>query len=297
MNKLALVVVIVAAISGIGYIASQPSIDSSPGVSSDQSPSTTSSAQVASIPDLDLRTHPSEGPADGLRAPVAEIQIDSVPPGAAVVCVPPENKTVEATRPDQVLGKTPLVIARAACPAARVWVRMDVHELTAALAGLPGLQSWVATFQSRLYFGGGLGSDDYFRFDSQVSQSVKSASDTLIAIGPVYALDGQTQRLCALFIPHGLSRSALFPLMPPPGTFPRLAGTWPEILHTHYHLTAEQANTGLEMLTRCGKYEATVADPFVENSGRLLSFTETADGMVSIVTSEIRLFTGLNDNP
>src|ERR1022692_85116 len=64
-----------------------------------------------------------------------------------------------------------------------------------------------------------------------------------------------------------LKREAFYQLMPPPGTFPRLKGTWPQDLRSRYHLSDAPADTALECLTRCGKYEVTVSDPFTKDTG------------------------------
>src|ERR1022692_2127627 len=107
----------------------------------------------------------------------------------------------------------------------------------------------------------------YFSFDTPVSRSLESGDGALDSIGPVYDLSSRASpsRICALFIPRGVKREAFYQLMPPPGTFPRLKGTWPQDLRSRYHLSDAQADTALECLTRCGKYEVTVSDPFTKD--------------------------------
>jgi len=236
-------------------------------------------------------------PPERIRATPDDIEVDSVPAGAAVVCLPPEGQQSGGAKEAE-LGVTPLTTPRAACGSGRLLVRIEVKDLPARIEEQPALREWAARFRSEQYFDSTPGSDRFFNFETAVSESAQSVGGGLVSIGPVYNLNEWTSgRICVLFIPRGVTREAFYPLMPPPGTFPRLRGDWPDLLQSRYRLSAEQAETALECLTRCGKYEATVADPFRKDSGRMLSFTATRDGLVSISSGEIRLMPGWNDNP
>jgi hypothetical protein len=122
----------------------------------------------------------------------------------------------------------------------------------------------------------------------------------LISIGPVYDFADTVpdSRICTLFLPRGIKREAFFPLMPPAGTYPALAGTWPEQLRNHYRLTVAQAACAMACMTRCGKYEVTVPDPYNKDEGKEFDFTIQLDGSISIMNMTLsRLIPGLNDKP
>lgn len=199
------------------------------------------------------------------------------------------------------LGKTPLVVNPSECPGMRFSVMMNMDYFLKQIEPLQALKDWAASFKSGRYYDNrpGVAPKHYFSFDTPVSRSLESGDGALDSIGPVYDLSSRASpsRICALFIPRGVKREAFYQLMPPPGTFPRLKGTWPQDLRSRYHLSDAQADTALECLTRCGKYEVTVSDPFTKDTGRQLSFTAQTDGSISIMTMEIPLLAGHNDNP
>lgn len=144
---------------------------------------------------------------------------------------------------------------------------------------------------------------DFFNFDTPVSQSIESVGGGLVGVGPVYDLGSSggfsdsSIRICALFIPRGVRREAFYPLMPKPGTFPRLSDRFAEILRSKYHFSDAQAALALENLSRAGKFVLTVKDPFVEEGGKEIAITEMPDGKVVVAMSSIRLIPGYNDQP
>ena len=242
-------------------------------------------------------TYPTEVASD------TKIYIDSVPQGATVSLLPREKEKGEREE----LGKTPLAVHSSQTHGMRLLIMMNMDNFLKQVEPIPELKDWVAGFKSDRYFASGPGGMDqnYFNFDTADSMSVQSANGGLVAVGPIYDLSSEigpgssrrSIRICALFIPRGVKREAFYPLMPRPGTFPELMGSWPDDFRSEYHLSDEQAHTALESLTRCGKYVVTIKDPYREGRGKQLSFTETADGMISITTTEIRLIPGYNDWP
>ena len=230
-------------------------------------------------------------------AAASEIYIDSVPRGATVIVVPKEHEQGA----EKTLGKTPLKVDSAQTPSMRFAIVMDMDYFMKQVENVADLHDWSQRFKSDRYFGDSE-VQRYFSFDTPFSRSTETVNHALVAIGPIYDVSSVDDsrgliRICALFIPRGVKREAFFPLMPPPGTFPRLAGRWPEILRKEYHLTDEQADVAVESMSRAGKYVVTVKDPFLEGRGRMIAMTELPDGTVVVDKTSMRLIPGYNDLP
>ncbi len=224
------------------------------------------------------------------------IYIDSVPSGAEVYLLREKGSEVK----DKLLGKTPLVLKPSECPGKTFWVKMNMGEYLEKVAVIPEMEEWITNFKSDRHFGEpGMGSQRYFSFETAVSRVVSTQSGGLVAAGPVYKLEGSDQnRICVLFIPKNKRPSIFYPLMPPPGTFARPTGRWPEVLRDEYRFSEEQAKEATECLTRCGKYRALVKDPFKKDTVRRYIITVQGPESDRILTqiAEINIIPGYNDS-
>ena len=229
-------------------------------------------------------------------APTASrIYVDSVPSGADVYLSPAdENSAAKQT----LLGKTPLIVEAAQCPGLRFLVSMNMDYYLRQIEKIPEMHDWITEFKSEQYFSGQSLSQNYFHFDVPDSRLTTTLNGGLVAVGPVYSLEGLSQnRICVCFIPRGKNVSLFYPLMPPPGTFERLKGHWHEVLLEEYHFSEAQAQEALDCMSRCGNYATQVKDPF--KSGIARRYVLTIEGgskiRVGIHCYEVRLIRGFND--
>lgn len=242
-------------------------------------------------PSVGTRVTNSADPAPTHPLRERRIRFDSVPSGATVVLLAPRDADPGAK--DRVLGKTPLLVDPSDCPGMRFWLRFDMDEFVRQLSKIPELKGWIERFELERRAGMGWGGvSDPFRFDTGTSQEVRSPTDALVAVGPVYELrQPEHDRICAMFVPRGMSPRVLFPLMPPPGTFDRLQGNWPRLFRTKYGMSDEQAADAEECLTRCGKYVCLVKSADAPEKAR--EHVVTIDpGTVTVSTREVWLVPG-----
>lgn len=225
-----------------------------------------------------------------------KVYIDTVPAGAEVFILSGEKDSKEES-----LGFTPLVVDASKCPSMKFWIKMDMDGFLKKVEEIPIMKDWVAMFKSERYFGhpSPLSSQEYFDYEVALSRNVAKMDGGLVATGPVQELDWpRHNRMCVLFIPKGIPASAFYPLMPKPGTFTKMEGSWPKNLKNKYKLSEAQAAEAMECMTRCGKYRARVKDPFRENIAIEYSFTAQGpptEDLIVIQGSEVRIIPGYND--
>jgi len=226
-----------------------------------------------------------------------KIYLESVPSGTEVCLLQEDENSGEG---EKLLGKTPLVLKPSDCPGMTFWIKMDMEEYLKKVKIIPDMNDWITGFKSDRYFGypRPVTSQEYFNYEVSLSRNVTAFQGGLVATGPEYKLDWpRHNRICVLFVPKKKKISLFYPLMPPPGTFERVKGSWPSDLRNQYRFSKEQAEEAIECLTRCGKYRARVKDPFKKDTAREYSITVQGPGndLIVIQTTEIRIIPGYND--
>ncbi|MGB2803291.1 MAG: hypothetical protein WBD64_00150 [Candidatus Zixiibacteriota bacterium] len=192
------------------------------------------------------------------------------------------------------LGTTPLVLDPSQTPSMRFLIMMEMDDYLKAIESLKELKPWIDRFLLDQRIGGMMGAhQDYFEFDTPVSEVVCDGRGALVALGPVYNLEWpRHHRLVALFIPKGVRPSVFYPLMPPPGTFELDERSYGASLRRDYQFSAEQEAEAVGSLSRCGKYVTAVR--LSSDVARLYSLSAQKGYFISSI-SEMRVIPGYNE--
>ncbi len=213
----------------------------------------------APAPSAATAEQPAEGE-DASSEPAAKepaakyIYIDSLPRGAQVSLTDdtPGSK-------DEALGATPLRIEPGKLSGKKVVVTMSIAELIRKMKTVPDLSEETTHLQLQEEFGESEADDDFAFFDTPTSRLTKTADGALVEVGPEYEIHfPDTNRVCAYFIPRGVSASKFYPLMPPEGTFLDPKENWAERFVARYRLSPDQAREAAETLSRAGRYQTVV---------------------------------------
>lgn len=186
--------------------------------------------------------------------PAKFVYIDSVPRGAQVYLTDEQPQSQ-----DQLIGVTPLRLEPGKVSGKRVVVMMTIAELIRQMKSIPDLSAETRHLELEQEFGAMEDESPFNFFDTANSESTRTPDSRLVADGPIYQVDfPASNRVCAYFIPRGVSASKFYSLMPPDGSFPITKGAWVAEGVTRYHLSAEQALESAESLSRAGKYQTVV---------------------------------------
>lgn len=196
------------------------------------------------------------------------IYVDSVPRGAIVT-----YRGSEKRRSKAVLGKTPLKVDASICPDRVLEIMMPMEHYFGAVAKIPEMTDWVNKFKAdRPKIPEGQ-PQTLFSLDSSAERYERATDGTLTGVGPIYKLDDEHDRVCAVFIPREVPREAFFPLMPAQNTFPSLPRRVHAMLQTEFHLSPSQMESARDSLNRCGKYVVTVPRPGNKAQGVQIALT------------------------
>lgn len=186
---------------------------------------------------------------------LSRTRIDSVPRGAEVSYLPGGSGSKDSSIP---IGNTPLELDSRQYPSGTFAIMMRIDTYLAAISSVPALKDWVERFNSKNDLFRYDGNSDLFQFDTPTTRQMIDANQTVIAVGPVYTLDNSSDRLCALFIPRGISVRYFFPLMPADGTYALDKNLYGRSLIEKYGFDPIRASDAVETLARSGKYITTV---------------------------------------
>lgn len=229
------------------------------------------------------------------------VYVDSIPAGAEVILVSREEaediNSSSDPNEEKLLGVTPLSILPTECPTMTFWIKMNMETYIQSISRLPQMKDWIGRFESGGYssFGGWTDDERYFDFETPISKSTSSTYGRLLAIGPICPLDyPEENRVCILFVPRKAKISWFYPLMPPPGTFPHLEGSWPQDL-LDYGFSREEMREILGSMTRCGKYIGRVLRDEKTISEYVITYQGPGNDMIVTHHYVYEIIPGYND--
>ena len=213
-----------------------------------------------------------------------KIYVDSVPAGASVYALP----QTDGESGQRLLGKTPLALDASAAPSMRFWFMINMDRYLAEIERIPKLRDWASKIGSDRFPGTYI--PKYFDFEFSSTQGAKSRDGKIVGLGPVVTLDFPKQnRLVVIFLPEGEKVSALFPIMPPRGTFRFDEVGQKQLLVSKYGVPDSDACEAIEALSRCGKARVLVTDSPAKGYTRELIITiQGPDTPLVMVTENLR---------